>query len=97
MDFSYSNIQLHPEAKAILFQHYDALTIIFQDVLGLFEVDYMSIAMLNAKHELLFLSSKPSIERNLIEQDLWRHDGSYHIDFFSQHEMKLSFRSNFLN
>ena len=67
-------ITLHPAAKDFLFKHYRSLKRIFGDVLGLLEVDYLSIALITPQNELLFLSSQPSIESNLIEHGLWQHD-----------------------
>lgn len=77
-------ITLHPQAKDLLFKHYRTLTKIFNDVLGHLEIDYIGIALLNSKNELLFLSSRPSIECNLIEKDLWRLDKSLRQEFFSR-------------
>lgn len=88
MDFRYSNIKLHEEATTILFRHYRTFTKIFQDILGLLEIDYMSITLITSENKLLFLSSKPSIETNLIEKNLWQFDGSYHPDFFLKNEIK---------
>lgn len=82
-------ITLHPQAKTFLFKHYRPLTRIFNDVLGHLEIDYIGIALLNSKNELLFLSSRPSIECNLIEKDLWRLDKSLSQDFFSQGKAQL--------
>lgn len=65
---------LHPQARDLLFNHYRVLRLIFNDVLGHFELDYLSIALLHNKQQWLFLSSQPSIEQNLIEHDLWDKD-----------------------
>ncbi len=64
-------ITLHPQAKELLFTHFRTLIKIFNDVLGHLEVDYMAIALLTARNELMFLSSTRAIESNLIEQNLW--------------------------
>lgn len=67
-------ITLHPAAKDFLFRHYRGVRKIFGDVLGLLEVDYLSITIITPQHEVLFLSSQPAIECNLIEQGLWQYD-----------------------
>ena len=67
-------ITLHPAAKDFLFKHYRSMKRIFGDVLGLLEVDYLSITLITPQNELLFLSSQPSIECNLIEHGLWQYD-----------------------
>lgn len=89
MEVSISKIRLHPLARELLFQHYRTLQKIFRDVLGLFEIDYISIGLINPKGELLFLSSKPSIESNLIENNLWPFDAGYCPDFFLQSNATL--------
>ncbi len=68
------HITLHSEARNFLFQYFPVLRRIFHDVLGHAETDYISIALISDKHEILFLSSKPSIEENLIGQKLWQKD-----------------------
>ena len=84
MNLSCSKIKLHPQANVFLFQHYRTLRKIFHDVLGHLEIDYMAIALLNAQNELLFLSSDPAIECNLIEHNLWQFDTSFQRDFLIQ-------------
>ena len=89
MDLSCSNINLHPQANTFLFQHYRTFLNIFNDVLGLLEIDYIAIALLNSQDKLLFLSSQPSIECNLIEHNLWQCDASFQKDFFMQDQAQL--------
>ncbi|PJE14686.1 MAG: flagellar biosynthesis protein FlgJ [Legionella sp.] len=81
MDVSVSAITLHPQAKTFLFEHYFTLKRVFSDVIGLLEIDYLSIALITRKNELLFFSSSPGIESNLIEHNLWQLDKSYHEEF----------------
>ncbi|WED43242.1 flagellar biosynthesis protein FlgJ [Legionella cardiaca] len=78
------SITLHPQAKDFLFEHYRTVKRIFSDVIGLLEIDYLAIALINPKNELFFLSSHPSIECNLIEHNLWQLDKSYHDKFIQQ-------------
>jgi hypothetical protein len=89
MESSYSNITLHPEAGEFLFLHYRSMVRIFTEVLGLFELDYIAIALLTPEDKLLFLSSRPSIECNLIENDLWQFDASIQKNFFLQDKLQL--------
>jgi hypothetical protein len=89
MDVSCTTITLHPKARDFLFEHFVMLKVLFNDVLGHLEIDYMSIALLNSQNELLFLSSKPSIECNLIENNLWAFDPSLQYEFFMQDQPKL--------
>ena len=89
MDLGCTTITLHPEVMDVLFKHYQSLRRLFYDVLGHLEIDYMSVALLNPKNELLFLSSRPSIERNLIDNKLWAFDASLHNDFFLQGKARV--------
>lgn len=82
-------IILHPQAQDFLFEYYRALRLIFNDVLGHLEVDYISIALLNPKQELLYLSSQPSIEQNLIEHGLWNKDPCLHALHLNLNEVHI--------
>lgn len=72
--FSVDKLTLHPKANDCLFQHYRALRNIFHDVLGHLELDYLSMSLISPEQELIYFSSCPSLELNLIEMDLWQHD-----------------------
>ena len=89
MDVPTAKVRLHPGAKDFLFEHYVSLRKTFSNVLGLIETDYLSIALINQADQLFFLSSKPSIEQNLIEKELWQYDGSYLPDFIYQEQPSL--------
>ncbi|RUQ81508.1 flagellar biosynthesis protein FlgJ [Legionella septentrionalis] len=82
-------ITLHPKARDFLFENFATLRRIFSDVLGQLGIDYISIALINERGEIFFLSSNPSIEQNLIEKELWECDGIYQEDFINQNEHKL--------
>ena len=89
MDLSCTKITLHPQAEEFLFQHYRTVNRIFHDVIGHLEIDYMGIALLTQADELLFFSSKKSLEFNLIQNNIWQFDASYHPDFIKQGEAQL--------
>ncbi|HHW4705076.1 TPA: flagellar biosynthesis protein FlgJ [Legionella pneumophila] len=89
MDVTAVELRLHPNAKEFLFEHYVTMRKVFSDVLGQIETDYISIALINSKGQIFFISSKPSIEQNLIEKNLWHFDGSYQTNFIYQDEPKL--------
>ncbi|MGQ3891264.1 flagellar biosynthesis protein FlgJ [Legionella sp. CNM-4043-24] len=84
MDVNDLRVTLHSHAKVFLYEHYRKIRKIFGDVLGLMELDYISIVLLNNKNELFFLSSCPSIEYNLIEQNIWHKDSIFREDFFQK-------------
>ena|SRR3990167_3338952 len=81
-----STITLHPQAGDLLFKHYRTISRIFRDVLGQLEIDYMAIALLTPNNELLFFSSSPGIEWNMIEHNLWLSDARFQHDFFMQEQ-----------
>ncbi|MHA3183289.1 flagellar biosynthesis protein FlgJ [Legionella pneumophila] len=89
MDVSAVEVTLHPKAKEFLFEHYVAIRKMFSDVIGQLETDYISIALINPKNQIFFISSQPSVERNLIEHHLWQFDGCYQPDFINQDQPKL--------
>ncbi|WP_027270708.1 hypothetical protein [Legionella sainthelensi] len=88
-DVTAVEVTLHPKAKEFLFEHFVPMRKVFSDVLGQVETDYISIALINQTGQIFFLSSKPSIEQNLIEKNLWLLDGCYQSSFFSQDKPKL--------
>lgn len=89
MNLCDSIVTLHPQAHDFLFRDYRILRRIFEDVLGQLEMNYISINLLTVKNEVLFLSSKPSLEHNLIENQLWQYDLSLQKEFFLQHRAQL--------
>ena len=84
-----SEITLHPQASDLLFKHYRVIARIFRNVLGQIEIDYMAIALLTPKDELLFFSSKPGIEWRMIEHNLWLSDARFQYDFFKQEQAQV--------
>ena len=89
MDVTAVKLKLHPKAKDLLFNHYATLRRIFSDVVGQLETDYISLALIDEKGQIFFFSSKPSIEQNLIEKNLWQYDGNYQPEFIYQNKPKL--------
>jgi hypothetical protein len=65
------------------------LKLIFSDVLGQLDIDYISIALINKERKLFFLSSNPSVEQHLIEMELWEYNFIYQEGFIDQNELKL--------
>ncbi|MFA6301663.1 MAG: flagellar biosynthesis protein FlgJ [Legionella sp.] len=89
MDVTAVDIKLHPLAIEYLFKHYAVLRRIFSDVLGQLETDYVSIGLIDRTGQLILLSSKPSIEQNLIDKNLLEHDGSFQSAFVFQDKPSL--------
>lgn len=80
---------VHPRAQEILFEQKRKISKIFREVIGHYEMDHLSIAVIKKNNELFFFSSTPSIEFNLIEKNLWAYDGSYHPDFYQTPQCQL--------
>ncbi len=80
---------LHPQAQNLLFKYYRDLRLIFNDVLGHLEIDYISMTLLDEKNQLILLSSQPSIEQNLIIKNLWEQDPCCQKDFFLQDDILI--------
>ena len=84
MDVKVVEIKLHPLASDYLFKYYDVLRRIFSQVLGQLETDYISIGLVDQLGQLFFFSSKPSLEHNLIEKNLFTYDVGFQSDFVYQ-------------
>lgn len=67
-------IHLHQNILNILFENKIYLKNLFSNVIGLFEVSYVSITIINPDEEAIIFSSMPSIQYNLISKGLWSHD-----------------------
>lgn len=81
MDLS---IRLHPDASDLLFKYFRPISRIFGDVIGQMEIDYISIALISGRGELLFFSSRPGTEWSMIENDFWMSDQRFQQDFMMQ-------------
>ena len=67
-------IKCHPDILQILFAHRKCITKIFTDIIGFYDIDYISITIVNPSKEAIIFSSIPSIEYNLINKNLWERD-----------------------
>ena len=77
-------IKLHPLVNDYLFKYYAILRNIFADIIGQLEINSISIGVINHQKQLILLSSKPSIEQNLIEKNLLQYDNSFSANFIYQ-------------
>jgi hypothetical protein len=77
MDNSRNNLVPHPHYLEILFAFKSKVSSVFRDVLGIHEINHISLTRINKNNELLTLSSTPAMEFNLFSSPLWRHDLSY--------------------
>lgn len=70
-------VELHENIIDILFQHKNEVTRILADVCGHYDIDYVSINIVNSNNKLVIFSISPSVEFNLLADELWRHDQSF--------------------
>lgn len=68
------NLHLHKNILNILFENKKYLQNLFSNVIGLYDVSYVSISIINQNGEFVVFSSMPSIQYNLIVKELWLHD-----------------------
>lgn len=74
----------HPELLDILFRYKSSVSLIFNDVLGIHGLDHISMTSITKKHEILILSSTPSMEFTLFNNNLWKFDRTYQPDWFQR-------------
>lgn len=84
MEYNTNKLILHPEFLEQLFAFKSKVTNVFRDVLGIHEIDHISIARVNKYHQLMALSSTPAMEFNLFTSSLWQYDQSYNPTWFNQ-------------
>lgn len=71
------NITPHPNFLEALFAYKNQTNRVFNDILGLNGIDHIAISQIDNNHQLLTLSSTPSLEFNLFNSYLWRFDKTY--------------------
>ncbi|KTC65684.1 putative FlgJ-like protein (plasmid) [Legionella adelaidensis] len=65
---------LHSKLLEILFENRRLVKNIFFEIQGLFDIDYIGLKIINSNKEIIAFSTIPSIEFNLIHQNLWEND-----------------------
>jgi hypothetical protein len=75
------NVKPHPQFLETLFKCRANIFNIFNDVLGLHEIDHIAITRI-ANEEIVSFSSTPALEFNLFKDKLWSYDRSYAPDWF---------------
>lgn len=79
-----TDITPHPQLIETLFAYKSRVSAIFNDVLGIHDINYFSVARVDAAQNILVFSSKPAIEFNLFTTSLWRFDNTYNPEWFMQ-------------
>ena len=79
----------HPLAPPLLFKHKRTILNVFSDVIGMNDIDHLSIACMTHTNEVMFLSHTPSIEYYLMTSHLWPYDLLHTPQFYQQEHPKL--------
>lgn len=83
MEISRKDLVLHPHLLDALFAFKSKVSAVFRDILGLYEINHLSLTRINKNNELLIFSSTPAMEFNLFNSALWRYDQTYDPKWFN--------------
>jgi hypothetical protein len=83
MKHSCNDLRPHPQFWEILFAYRSRVSNIFKEILGLYEINHISLTRIS-NNQLLTLSSTPAMEFNLFNSSLWRYDLSYNPKWYKQ-------------
>ena len=72
---------LHEDILDILFKHKEEIYRKLIDLRGAFLLDHIAIKIIDPNNTILIFSLTPSVEYNLIVQNLWKHDKSFSVGF----------------
>ena len=78
-------VKLFPDVVYISFRHRKEISRIFNDVLGLHDIDHISIDIIDTDNTLVYFSTTPSMGYNLITGNLWPYDGSISPTYFGSY------------
>lgn len=70
-------ISLHDDILDILFENRKFMKNIFQTINGLHEIHHFGLTIIDPLNKLITFSTTPSIEYNLINQNLWSYDPAF--------------------
>lgn len=80
--FSASNeVVLHEDILEVLFTYKEKICNSFYDICGTFFIDHLAINIIDPDGRLVIFSTTPSVEYNLISQDLWKYDRSFSLSY----------------
>lgn len=81
------NINLHPAIVDILFENRKHMQEVFQSIQGFHEIDHFSLTIIDPLMTLTTFSTTPTIEYNLLSQNLWHEDPAFY--FFPEDNQDL--------
>lgn len=82
MDNRFTPLMLHPKLLDMLFAHKRKVNRVFEQVIGIHDVDHLSIYKITSDNKLLCFSSTASLEYNLFSKPLWHFDRTFHPQWF---------------
>lgn len=76
-----NQLKLHPDAKIISFEHKLFILHTFnKNIQGLLGIDYFSLIIVDTQNVVSLYSTCPSLEFNLISDNLWEQDGIFNSE-----------------
>lgn len=69
--------KIHPNILDTLFKYKETIYLKFTDLKGIFLLDHISINIIDPSNTIAIFSITPSVEYNLIIQNIWEHDQSF--------------------
>ena len=82
MNKNLTNVRPHPRLLDMLFACKSNISLIFKDVLGLHEINHISVTRIDHNQEILIFSSTPAMEYNLFTGNLWTFDNTWNPAWF---------------
>ncbi len=82
MNASTQNATPHPDYLNKLFAHKNTVDKVFNDVLGLYNINHVAVSQVNENNEILTFSSTPALEFNLFSSHLWQFDKTYQPSWY---------------
>jgi len=73
-------IRLHPGILDVLFSHKNEISKKLSDIKGLHCIDHIAITIFSPEREVVVFSLTPSVEYNIIIQELWKDDITFTPD-----------------
>lgn len=76
-----NEVLLHENILEVLFKYKETLCHKFDDVRGTLLIDHAAITIIDSDNKIIVFSTTPSVEYNIISQDLWKHDASFSLSY----------------
>jgi hypothetical protein len=74
--------KLYSEILALLFAHRNKISMQFSDLKSLYHLSHIAVTIINPDDEIVIFSATPSVEYNIITENLWREDIAFNLHHF---------------